>query len=120
MAFMQPVAERMVMYHVETNVGTELVPEDVCSKLDCEVCERTGKVCSETEDALSPYLEGSEIQSVTRKEGWYARLSAPGYLDATDWHGPFKTADAALADVKDLYEVDDEGNDLDDDPSQVR
>ena len=29
--------------------------------------------------------------------GWYGRLSAPGYLDATDWHGPYKTSDEALA-----------------------
>lgn len=27
--------------------------------------------------------------------GWYARLSAPGYLDCTEWTGPFDSFDDA-------------------------
>ena len=42
--------------------------------------------------------------------GWYARLSAPGYLDATDWHGPYKTSDEALREVMEFYEVDENGD----------
>ena len=30
---------------------------------------------------------------------WFARLSAPGYLDCTDWQGPQPTEDAALYDL---------------------
>ena len=44
--------------------------------------------------------------------GFYARLSAPGYMDATDWTGPFATEEAALEAVQELYEVDAEGNQL--------
>lgn len=29
--------------------------------------------------------------------GWYGRLSASGYLDCTDWTGPFEDAEHAIA-----------------------
>ena len=111
MAFMRPVAERFAAYHVETNAGTEVVPEEVCGEISCKVCEQTGEICSETQQALASYVEGSAIDSVERKEGWYARLSAPGYLDCTEWDGPHETAELALAAVKEFYEVDDNGDD---------
>lgn len=38
--------------------------------------------------------------------GFYARLSAPGYLDATDWEGPFDREWKAIRYVCDLYGVD--------------
>lgn len=44
--------------------------------------------------------------------GWYGRLSAPGYLDCTDWNGPFDTEQEALAYVMNFYEVDENGDDL--------
>lgn len=28
--------------------------------------------------------------------GWYSRLSAPGYMDCTDWQGPYDSEDEAL------------------------
>jgi len=34
---------------------------------------------------------------------WFARLSAPGYLDATDWTGPQPTEGAALYDLWTIY-----------------
>jgi hypothetical protein len=36
---------------------------------------------------------------------FWARLSAPGYLDATDWIGPFKTEADARAGLSDAYDV---------------
>ncbi len=47
----------------------------------------------------------------TPAAGWYGRLSAPGYLDCTDWSGPFPTAEEALAYVMEFYEVDENGDD---------
>lgn len=35
--------------------------------------------------------------------GWYWRLSASGYMDATDWEGPFDTEAHALASMLLLY-----------------
>ena len=42
--------------------------------------------------------------------GWYSQLSAPGYMDQTDWMGPFDTPEEALKEVMDFYEVDYKGD----------
>jgi hypothetical protein len=44
-------------------------------------------------------------------KGWYARLSAPGYLDCTEWAGPFPTLEKAKAYIADTYDVDPETGD---------
>jgi hypothetical protein len=36
--------------------------------------------------------------------GFYARLSAPGYMDCTDWSGPFETEEEAVAELIKLYD----------------
>lgn len=104
MAHMQPVAEYLVMYHVETNHGTELVPEDVCGDT---IRLKQGL------DSLLRFVVGTAITDATRREGWYGRLSAPGYLDCTEWDGPYDTADEALCAVKEAYGVKDNGDDED-------
>ena len=43
--------------------------------------------------------------------GWYARLSAPGYMDCTDWDGPHLSAFRAIRAVCELFDVDVRGND---------
>ena len=110
MGFMKPVAEYMVVYHVETNAGTELVPEDVCGALD-EAGGLTPFESVENLAKLANYLEDPEhVAGVERHEGWYGRLSADGYLDCTSWDGPHESEFAALDAVKELYDVDDEGD----------
>lgn len=47
------------------------------------------------------------------KAGWYGRLSAPGYLDCTEWMGPYATHEEALREVCEWHEVDEDGNDTD-------
>ena len=37
------------------------------------------------------------------QSGYYARLSAPGYLDCTDWLGPFGTSDEAYEELAETY-----------------
>lgn len=110
MAFMSPVAEHLTMYRVETNVGTELVPEEVCGAIDLQ-----SPPDGDTWRAILDYVEGSRIEGVEREEGWYGRLSAPGYLDCTDWDGPYPTAEEALDAVKETYDVDDNGDDAGED-----
>lgn len=45
---------------------------------------------------------------------WYCRLSAPGYMDCTEWAGPFDTIEDARGYIMDQYDVDpDTGDDLD-------
>lgn len=108
MGFMVPVAEHMVMYHVETNYGTEYVPEEVCGVL--MTCTPSGIVADGELDSLSDYVEGSEIRAAVRNEGWYSRLTAPGYLDSTEWEGPYATSEEAIDGCKEQYDVDDNGD----------
>lgn len=63
------------------------------------------------------YMDAGEIdllddndEPVPCPAGWYGRLSAPGYLDCTDWSGPHETEDAALLDLFAMY-----GDDFDPD-----
>lgn len=46
---------------------------------------------------------GDEFDSECHTEGFYSRLSAPGYLDCTDWLGPFKTEKQAKRELCDTY-----------------
>lgn len=45
----------------------------------------------------SEYLE--KMDEDTDLPGFYGRLSANGYLDCTDWSGPFETESEAMADL---------------------
>ena len=62
---------------------------------------------------VAEYLSAQDVidfEIFDEEAGWYGRLSAPGYSDATDWHGPYKTSDEALRDVMHIYEVDENGD----------
>jgi hypothetical protein len=113
MAFMIPIADYFTAYRVSTNCGDELVPEDLVGAIDLDA-----EPTSEEWESLLQYCEGNRIEGVAREEGWYARLSAPGYLDCTSWDGPHATEQEALDAVKAEYDVDDDGNDLDDESVQ--
>jgi hypothetical protein len=63
------------------------IPQDSFSK--DEVAEQFG-------------VDVSEVEEVT---GWWARLSAPGYMDATDWVGPYETEREARRYIYETYEV---------------
>lgn len=48
--------------------------------------------------------ESEELQRVSSESsGWFARYSAPGYMDQTDSVGPFKTASEAAQSCFDLF-----------------
>lgn len=104
MAFMEPEYEHATKahpwYRVETTHRTELVPGDLVGN-------------EPTLADFRDYVEGAP-QSFEPVSGYFARLSAPGYLDATEWSGPFDTLEEAQADLRDTYDVDPEtGDDLD-------
>jgi hypothetical protein len=55
---------------------------------------------------LSDHLsKDGDAVSIERASGWWSRLSAPGYLDCTDWQGPYKTEDEALADLAETHDI---------------
>jgi hypothetical protein len=54
----------------------------------------------------------TECERVTA--GVFFRLSAPGYMDCTDWSGPYDTLDEAKAECERMFDCDPEtGDDLD-------
>lgn len=72
MSFMQRQIVLGDWYAVETTNGTEIIEADLVSKTP---------VNNDFED----YCEG-EVESFELKKNKYgARLSAPGYMDRTDW-----------------------------------
>jgi hypothetical protein len=59
--------------------------------------------------ALEAYVEGfvDDVASVERVEGFGARLSAPGFMDCTQWT-VHKTREEAEAYLRDMYDVEDD------------
>ena len=56
-------------------------------------------------DALRDYTEGEpDPGTVELLDGWCGRYSAPGYMDRTDWCGPFKTRKEACEATNRLYD----------------
>jgi len=55
--------------------------------------------------------------SYDRQEGigWYTRLSASGYMDCTDWEGPFETEEEARGHWEDEGIDPDTGDDIEED-----
>ena len=60
-------------------------------------------VCVESPDGWIPDDGSVESQDAECREGWLVRLSASGYLDCTDWHGPFDSQVEALIYLVDTY-----------------
>lgn len=67
-----------------------------------------------TAEEATEFIAESECadELVPQEAGWYGRLSAPGYLDATEWQGPYLTEDMAVQAVCEMYEVDADGEPL--------
>ena len=100
MSFMKLFSDRFVAFIVETTEGTCVVPADLVGGATTPLGEEhdSPDMC----DALADYCEGEPL-SYKAVQGWFARYSAPGYLDCTDWMGPYETEDEAIAECKELY-----------------
>ncbi len=104
MAFMQPeVTDKQEWAEVETTAGTWWVPFDVLSKSEAESARRGDF------EPLLKYTEGSRVYSdqSSVKKGYGVRLSAPGYMDATEWE-VYGSQKEALKRAKELAEEEDE------------
>ena len=93
MAFMQP------FYTNEPFVG-------MCDDARCEDFHIPAEYAA---DAARDGAE--EFERITGK--WWFRLSAPGYMDCTDWSGPYDSIEEAKAECTSMYDADPEtGDDL--------
>lgn len=92
MAHMRPHYENTTMWMLtRPNGDSELF----------DVCEHA---CYEIERDID--IGNGESYIITCQQGWFARLSADGYLDCTDWGGPFYSEEGARGYIVDTYEVD--------------
>lgn len=97
MPFMQAQADHLKMLMVETHDGVSPVPADLVS-------------AHPSADELAPYCEGDIViqdghPTLTEETGWFARFSAPGYLDRTDYIGPFPSQGKALDALAEAHDV---------------
>ena len=115
MAFMQPeVTEKQEWAEVETTAGIWWVPFDVLSKSEAESARRGDF------ESLLKYTEGNAVyldQSGIKK-GYGVRLSAPGYMDATDWE-VYDSKKEALKRAKELVEEGEEDHATKKSPAQL-
>lgn len=120
--FLKPHVELMSAWLVDTSEGTEIVPADLIGDEKAQECGKP------TIEAVAQYCEGTPHEHpggpdfATRPDGvegladaehvsgYFARLSAPGYMDCTDWGGPFDSTREAEEYLAETY-----GSDLDDD-----
>jgi hypothetical protein len=105
MSFMQQQIIWDKWYEVETAHGTWFLPQDVIGKLSLNWRNWKRNVAK-----VLPYLEiwrADQVYSIARTKGYGARLSAPGYLDCTEW-SVFPTEEEAQEYLDDVYGSDDE------------
>ncbi len=113
MSFMQKqITVKRKWYEIETNCGTWFVDvEDVDGGKFAEALEQGLQIDSWALETLSKdylqYTEGTRLEGISVREGYGARLSAPGYLDCTDW-SVFDTAEEAEKYLAENYPDDEE------------
>jgi len=127
-----PFMEKEIVFgdwvELDGPMGTEWIPRDIVDLSDEELAY-DGEVADL--DDVCPYLMDlagqGRVYSIDVVEGWGARMTAPGYLDATEW-SVFETEDEAEEFLDEFYgeEVDEEGElvanpeDDEDDDDDVR
>lgn len=112
MAFMQQqVTVKRKWLEIEGSNGTTFVDaEDVPARLrelSNFVWSKTEAENEEANELAAEYYDGHEVYTVTIREGYGARLSAPGYMDCTEW-SVFDTEEEARKYLDDTYGDDEE------------
>jgi len=98
MPFMLPDIERGVWIEIDGNAGTEFIPPGYVTLPDYAIYEEREAAghlpddmdCNEAwlrdvYPLVKDYIESSSIYSAVEREGYGVRLSAPGYMDCTEW-----------------------------------
>ncbi len=111
MAFMQQQILYGTWIEAETSDGTDFIPADFgpvsldLNKTYDDDSENWDEICA----ALRDYVR-ADLQEVKLIEGYGARLSAPGYMDCTDW-SVFASEKEAREYLVEMYGDDEEDED---------
>jgi hypothetical protein len=107
---LQPQATHALFLVCETTGGVEMFPADLAGveepfpEVILAAGVDTSPVDGDMVGRMEPYLDPRwYLLSVECVRGWFARLSAPGYTDCTEWSGPFYSEEAALAYLGEMY-----------------
>ena len=112
MSFMQKQIVQGSWLEIETMNGTVFLPEDIAPQTAIDFCDLIGELHEPDElpatvkcDLLefTEVHDANHIESVERITGFGCRLSAPGYMDCTDWtvHKTEKEAEQYLSEMYD-------------------
>ena len=94
MGFMQrQITIKSKWFQVETSQGTDFIPDDIMGK-------------NPTLEDFADFCEGIPV-SFELIKGYGARLSAPGYMDCTEWT-VFPTEQEAIEYMDEYYPEDEE------------
>lgn len=113
--FMQrQITGRENWFRVETTQGTEFIRVADVSLFVRDSVTKTHPMSEDERDStiekIRPYVEGKP-QSWENIKGYGARLSAPGYLDCTEW-SVFETREEAEEYLDEMYPNDEEEDGL--------
>ena len=103
MPFMDPEIYKTTGTEIETDWGTCYVPSDVMTP-PTERIDDDSPDFAEWCKVAGDYCEGgpSRIRSLAPCAGWFARMSAAGYLDCTEWCC-YQTKREALDALSEMY-----------------
>src|SRR5579872_758188 len=104
MAFMEHEVTFGDWIEVDGPCGTGFIPAELCG----DVPEYHGDR-QPIPDSLRDYCENRECWEIKKREGWGARLSAPGYMDCTEW-SVFDSETEARSHLTEMYGDDDENS----------
>lgn len=115
MPFMEKqITGKQTWIELDGNAGVTALPVDVLTKEEYQIAESVdGDGNAESEDLTAhfgEYYEGTKVYTVTVREGYGARLSAPGYMDCTEW-AVFDTEEEAREYLEENYPDDEEDSD---------
>lgn len=109
MAFMQQqITDKRIWIEIGGNNGLTFVPMDVLTKDEFNLVTLTTSNVSmhELNNVFGKYYEGT-VRRINLKVGFGVRLSAPGYMDCTDWC-VFDTVEEAQAYLDETYPEDED------------
>jgi hypothetical protein len=109
MPFMEKQVEYGKWWVVDGPMGGEVVPFDLIGdQLSIENIEEDGRVIHRIVEPHRSYFENTWLYDFEVISGWCGRLSAPGYMDRTEWDGPYETKKDAMEALSDAFDQDED------------
>lgn len=118
MSFMQPQIEFGVWIEVDGCDGTDWIPPGVTTLPDEADFDEDAYLAA-CIDAVRDYTRSRKVYNVTERRGYGVRLSAPGYMDCTEW-SVFDTEAECRDHLAEFWEVCPDCGDCDCDCDTIR